>query len=90
MPVLRMPTPLRPYVNGRAEVPVAGSNVREAMESLMAQFPDLRPHLTNPKGEFRSFVNLFLGEDNIRDLQGLDTALQEGDLLVLIPSIAGG
>jgi molybdopterin synthase sulfur carrier subunit len=90
MPALRIPTPLRSYVNGQSEVLVNGKNVGEAMESLMTQFPALRPHLTNSEGEFRSFVNLFLGENNIRELQGLDTPLGETDQLILIPSIAGG
>ena len=90
MPVLVLPTPIRPYVNGQREVPVNGKNVAEAMESLLVQYPALRPHLTNSRGEFRSFVNLFIGENNIRDLQGLETLLNEGDRLMLIPSIAGG
>ena len=90
MPVLKIPTPLRSYVNNQPEVRVAGKNVAEAVESLMTQFPALRPHLTNSKGELRSFVNLFIGENNIRELQGLDTPLGEADQLILIPSIAGG
>jgi molybdopterin converting factor small subunit len=81
---------MRAYVNGRSEVPVNGSNVAEAMESLLVQFPALRPHLTNTRGELRPFVNLFVGENNIRDLQGLRTPLGDEDQLILIPSIAGG
>jgi molybdopterin converting factor small subunit len=90
MPVLRIPNPMRSYVNGQSEVPVNGRNVAEAMESLMSQFPALRPHLTNTKGELRPFMNLFLGENNIRELQGLETLLGEDDQLILIPAIAGG
>jgi molybdopterin synthase sulfur carrier subunit len=81
---------MRPYVNGEQVVSVKGQNAAEAMENLLAQFPVLRPHLTNSKGELRSFVNLFLGENNIRDLQGLETPLYDEDQLILIPSIAGG
>jgi len=90
MPVIRIPTPLRPYVNGQSEVPVRGSTVAAAMESLMTEFPAMRPHLTSGEGALRPFVNLFLGEDNVRDLQGLETPLGEGDKLLLIPSVAGG
>ncbi len=90
MPVLKIPTPMRSYVNGQSEVCVNGRNVAEAMESLLTQFPALRPHLTNSRGELRPFVNLFLGENNIRELQGLDTPLGEEDQLTLIPAIAGG
>jgi len=90
MPVLKIPTSLRYYVNGQPEVPVKGENVAEAMEDFLIQFPALRPHLTNSRGELRSFVNLFVGQNNIRDLQGLATPLHEGDHIILIPSIAGG
>jgi molybdopterin converting factor small subunit len=81
---------MRSYVNGQSEVPVNGRNVAEAMESLLTQFPALRPHLTNTRGELRPFVNLFLGENNIRELQGLETLLGEDDQLILLPAIAGG
>lgn len=67
-----------------------GRNVAEAMESLMMQFPALRPHLTNSRGELRPFVNLFIGENNVRELQGLETRLGDDDQLSLIPAIAGG
>ncbi|MDO9347833.1 MAG: MoaD/ThiS family protein [Anaerolineales bacterium] len=90
MPVLKMPTPLRSYVNGRGEVTVTGTTVGEAMQSLVAQFPALKLHLYNGEGQLRPFVNLFIGESNIKDLQGLGTSLGEDDKLLLIPSIAGG
>ncbi len=60
------------------------------MQSLVAQHPALQPHLYNSQGTLRPFVNLFLGSENIRDLQGLDTPLAENDRILLIPSIAGG
>ena len=90
MPFLKIPTPMRSYVNGQSRVRVSGRNVAEAMENLLAQFPALKPHLTKSNGEYRSFVNLFLGEINIRDLQGFETELDEADELRLVPSIAGG
>jgi len=90
MPLLRIPTPLRSYTNGEREIAVQGSTVGEAMNDLMAQFPALKPHLYNGNAELRPFVNLFLNEENIRELQGLATPLQESDKLMLIPSIAGG
>jgi molybdopterin converting factor small subunit len=90
MAVLRIPTPLRYYTNGQAEVLVAGANVGEAMGSLVEQFPTLKPHLYNNEGNLRPFVNLFVGQDNIKDLQGLDTPLDEAAQVRLIPSIAGG
>lgn len=90
MPVLRIPTPLRAYTGGQSEVEVAGSNVAEALENLTSQYPALKTHLFNGNGELRPFVNLFLNEDNVRDLQGVETLLREEDRLMIIPSIAGG
>ena len=90
MPTIRIPTPLRSYTAGQAEVPVQGQDVKEAMDCLMQLHPTLRPHLYNTSGQLRPFVNLFLNENNIRDLQGLETSLKENDRLMLIPSIAGG
>jgi adenylyltransferase/sulfurtransferase len=90
MPVIRIPTPLRAYVNGQSEVTVQGKTVAGAMDNLMSQFPTMRPHLTNGDGQLRPFVNLFLGENNVRDLDGLETPLGESDKLLLIPSVAGG
>lgn len=90
MPVLRIPTPLRAYVNGQTEVTLEGNTVSAVMVNLVEEYPALRPHLFNGEGQLRPFVNLFLNEDNIKDLQGMDTPLQENDRLMLIPSIAGG
>lgn len=90
MAAIRIPTPLRTYANGQSEVSVRGQTVGDAIENLMAQYPSLRPNLTNGDGKLRPFVNLYLGENNVHDLQGLETPLKEGDKLVLIPSIAGG
>ena len=90
MTTLKIPTPLRQYTNGQAEVAVSGSNVALAMRNLVEQYPALEQHLYNGDGEMRAFVNLFLGENNTRDLQGLETPLTEGDTLRIIPSIAGG
>ena len=90
MTILKIPTPLRYYTNGQAEVSVSGATVDAAMQNLVEQHPTLKQHLYNGNGELRAFVNLFLGENNIKDLQGLETPLKEGDLLRLIPSIAGG
>ncbi|GAB4435414.1 MAG: MoaD/ThiS family protein [Anaerolineales bacterium] len=90
MATLKIPTPLRHYTGGQAEVSVNGAKVQDAMQHLVEQYPELKQHIYSSKGELRAFVNLFLGEDNIKDLQGLDTPLGEDDILRLIPSIAGG
>jgi molybdopterin synthase sulfur carrier subunit len=90
MPSIRIPHPLRPYVNGQAEVVVQGATARLALEDMLIQFPAFRSHLCKEDGSLRAYVNLFLGKVNIRDLQGLDTSLSSDDILNLIPAIAGG
>jgi sulfur-carrier protein len=90
MPMLRIPTPLRAYTNGQSEVSVGGSNIADALADLTSQYPALKPHLFSEGGELRPFVNLFVGENNIKDLQGVDTPIKDGEKIMLIPSIAGG
>ena len=90
MPILKMPASLRPYLNGLTEIPISGTNVGEAVESLLVQFPAMRPHLTDREGNLRPFVNFYIAEQNVRDLQGLNTPLESKDVLNLVPSIAGG
>jgi len=90
MPSLKIPTPLRTYTNGQSEVMVQGATVEEALNDLLNQYPTLRPHLMNADGGLRAFVNLFLDEDNVRDLQGLSTPIPAEAKLRIIPSIAGG
>ena len=90
MPTLRIPTPLRPYADGETEVAVQGADVGEALSDLVNQYPSLKKHLFNDGGNLRPFVNLFLGDEDVRHLQGIQTPLKEDDKLMIIPSIAGG
>ena len=90
MPVLRIPTPLRPYTEGQSEISVQGENVAEALDDLTIQYPQLKKHIFSDAGDLRAFVNLFLGEEDIRHLQGVETPLKEDDRLRIIPSSAGG
>ncbi|MCQ3939176.1 MAG: molybdopterin synthase sulfur carrier subunit [Chloroflexi bacterium] len=90
MPVLRIPTPLRAYTSGQSEVNVSGASIAEALTDLTRQYPAIKPHLFNETGDLRPFVNLFVGEHNIKDLQGVNTPIKDGDKVMLIPSIAGG
>jgi adenylyltransferase/sulfurtransferase len=90
MPTIRIPTPLRQYAGGQSEVQVSGTTVGAALNDLTGQYPSLRQHLYGDTGQLRSFVNVFLNQSDIRELQGPDTALQESDRLMIVPSIAGG
>jgi molybdopterin converting factor small subunit len=88
--ILKIPTPLRSYTDGQVEVKVGGESVGEAMQALVQRYPALQPHLYNGDGKLRPFVNLFVGENNVKDLQGLATPLDENARVLLVPSIAGG
>jgi MoaD family protein len=87
---VRIPTPLRAYTSGKKEVQVSGGTVGEAMRELARQYPNVRTHLFDEGEQLRPYVNLFLNDEDIRNLDGERTPLQEGDRLMIIPSIAGG
>jgi len=89
MAKIRIPTPLRAYTAGASNIDVAGGTVGEALQSLLLQHPDLRPHLFHEE-QLRSFVNIFIDDEDIRFLQGLETEIEAGASLRIIPSIAGG
>jgi len=90
MPTLKIPTPLRPYANGEGAITLPGKTVAEVLAAVVERHPLLEKHLFGDSGQLRPFVNLFLGEDNVTGLKGLETPLEEGDTLLIIPSIAGG
>ena len=90
MSTIRIPTPLRAYTSGQIEVPVNGPTVSDAITELTTRHPGIKPHILQDDGQLRPFVNLFKGEENINNLQGMLTPFAEADKLLLIPSIAGG
>lgn len=88
---IAIPTALRPYVAGAAAVEVEGATVRAALDALTTTYPKLASHLRDSSGKLRSFVNVYLGDEDVRFLpQREDTPLQGGELLTIVPSIAGG
>lgn len=90
MTVLRIPTPLRGYVEGQKEVEISAASVGEALQDLAGLYPQLKRHLFNESNQLRPYVNLFLNGRDVRDLQGSNTPLGENDTLMIVPSIAGG
>jgi molybdopterin converting factor small subunit len=84
-----IPTALRVFANGQRRVPVNAETVRSALDDLLRQHPQLRAHLYAGEA-LRSFLNVFVNDENVRDLAGLATAVQPGDTITIIPSIAGG
>jgi molybdopterin converting factor small subunit len=90
MPKVKIPTPLRQYTGGDAEVEVGGQTAGETLGNLATEYPDLKQHLYTGDGKLRSFVNVYKGDEDIRYLDGQDTEVSEDDELSIIPSIAGG
>jgi len=85
-----IPTPLRQYAGKQDAVEVEARTVGEALEALVSQYADLRRHLYSEEGKLRSFVNIYLNDEDIRYLQREQTPLSDGDTLTIVPSIAGG
>ena len=90
MPILKIPTPLRPYAAGEGVITLPGATVSEVLNAVVERHPELKKHLFNNEEKLRPFVNIFLGEENVNQLEGLATSLEEDDTLLIIPSIAGG
>ena len=88
---IHIPTPLRVYSNKQDTVSVSASTVSEALKALTAKHPDLKKHLYSDEGKLRSFVNVYLNDEDIRYLPEKGaTHVSEKDALSIIPSIAGG
>src|ERR1051326_3602515 len=85
-----IPTPLRQYADKKDSVEVPGSTVAEALAALTRQFPELRNQLFNEEGRLRSFVNIYVNDEDIRYLQKGATPVGAGDTMSIVPSIAGG
>lgn len=90
MTAVRVPTPLRPYTDGQKEIEVQASTVGEALASLAETYPGLEKHLFDDEGNLRSYVNIFVNDDDVRGLNGAETALDADDQVTIVPSIAGG
>lgn len=86
---IRIPTPLRTLTGGEESVSVPGATVRAVIDAMEAKHPGMRERLLDEKG-VRRHVNLYLGDEDIRFLDGLDTALKTGDEISIVPAIAGG
>lgn len=89
MATVRIPTPLRTLTGGEEQVQAPGDTVRAVIESLEKNHPGIRERLLDEKG-VRRFVNLYVGDEDIRFLDGLDTQLKTTDEISIVPAIAGG
>jgi adenylyltransferase/sulfurtransferase len=91
MPIkVLIPTPLRPYAGKQSTVEVTAKTVGEALNNLVTQYPDLRKHLFAEDGKLRSFVNVYLNDEDIRYLAKDATPAKETDTITIVPSVAGG
>ncbi len=90
MATISLPTPLRAFAKNQRSVQITGQTVGDVLENLTRQFPEMRQHLFSEDGTLRSFVNVYLGDEDIRYLQGSKTPVKDDAQLSIIPSIAGG
>jgi sulfur-carrier protein len=87
---VRIPTILRTYTNGVAEVSAEGGTLREVLQKLDTDYPGIGGRILDDTGKIRRFVNVYVGEEDVRFAEGLDTATPDGVQVSVIPAVAGG
>jgi sulfur-carrier protein len=87
---IKIPPVLRASVGGEREVEASGANVGEVLRDLAAKHPATESQLFSGEGELNRYVNVYLNDEDVRVLDGLETAVAEGDTLVILPAMAGG
>jgi molybdopterin synthase sulfur carrier subunit len=90
MATIIIPTPLRKFTNNTAKLQIKSGTISESITELTNNFPELKRHLLDDKGQIRSFVNIFVGDDDIRDLQQEQTIIKDDTIVSIVPAIAGG
>jgi sulfur-carrier protein len=90
MATIIIPIPLRKFTNNTARINIPASNVKGVVDELTLNFPDLKKHLLDEQGNIRSFVNVFVGDEDIRNLQQDQTPIKEETVISIVPAIAGG
>ena len=88
--LIRIPTPLRRMTNGESKVEIDSNDVGDMVEKLDSSYPGLKARLVGENGDLRYFVNIYLNGEDVRFLQGLDTATKSGDEVSIVPAVAGG
>lgn len=90
MPTVRFPAVMKYYVNNQAEFSINASSVQDLIEQVVQKYPSVKFHLLDSEGQIRRHFNVFVNGVHIRDLNGMETPLKEGDKVVLMASAAGG
>lgn len=90
MPIIRVPSLFKYYLEGQAEIRLTGRTVGEVLQVLVREFPKIQSHILDNNSQLRRHINLFVNSDNIRDLKNLETQVSEGDVIKIVPSVTGG
>ncbi len=88
--LVRVPTPLRRLTNNQDKVEVEASTIGEFIDSMESDYPGFKERVMDESGQLRYFVNIYLNGEDVRFLQGVDTATQSGDEISIVPAVAGG
>ena len=90
MPKIKVPPVLRTHTDGESEVAVEGGTVGDALRALAEKHPATKEQLFSPEGDLNRYVNVYLNDEDVRVLDGLETGASEGDTVVILPAMAGG
>lgn len=90
MATVFVPTPLRRLTGGQSKLSVSGNDVGTVLQAIDSQYPGIADRVLDGDGNVKRFINIFLNDDEIRTLQGLDTPVQENDKVSIVPAMAGG
>ncbi|MDB9315247.1 MoaD/ThiS family protein [Spirulina sp. CS-785/01] len=85
-----VPTPLQKFTNNQATIEATGGNVQELIDSLESACPGIKDRICDESGKPRRFLNLYVNSEDIRFLEGVDTQLNDGDEVSIVPAVAGG
>jgi molybdopterin synthase sulfur carrier subunit len=87
---VQIPSPLRPHAEGQDSIQAHGANVQAVLADVTTRFPALKDRLFDEAGQPRRFINFFINDEDIRFLDGMGSAVQDGDTVAIIPAVAGG
>lgn len=87
---VKIPTVLRKHTNGEAQVEASGSTIGELVEDIAGKFPEFRAKILSDDGQLHRFINVYANDEDVRYLDGLETKVSDGDVVSILPAVAGG
>jgi len=87
---VKIPTVLRKHTDGQAAIDASGSTIRELVEDIAGRFPEFRQKVISEDGALHRFINVYANDEDVRYLEGLDTKVSDGDVVSILPAVAGG